>query len=761
MTPLRRIAVIGNSLPRRCGIATFTTDLQRAISDSRPNLEAAIVAMTDHDQTYDYPASVALQIKDDSIEAYVRAAAFLNAGRFDIACLQHEFGIFGGEAGGHILELLSRLTLPVVTTLHTVLAKPTAVQRAVMDSIIEASAKIVVMANKGHELLRTVYRVPDEKIEVIAHGIPDFPFVEPDAAKTRLGFSGRSVILTFGLLSPSKGIEVMIDAMPSILKRRPDAVYVVLGATHPNLVRDQGEAYRDSLMTRVRELGVENHVVFLDQFVDQAALLEFISMCDVYVTPYLNEAQMTSGTLAYSFGLGKPVVSTPYWHARELLAEGRGILVPFADPAGIGDAIAQLLTDGPRRQAMREQAYGASRTMTWERTAERYMTAFENARQGHWLKVIARTEPAAIAPRGHPAPAMQTGHFLSMCDDTGLFQHAVHSVPDRAHGYCVDDNARALLLACALNEPGEKPLADALTARFAAFVQHAWNPDTKRFRNFMGFDRTWLEDRGSEDSHGRSLWALGECARRDASPSRRRWAAALFAEALSPAKTFRSPRAAAFTLLGLDAYCAIVPDDRRAREIRRILADALMLGLKSVATPDWLWFEEGLAYDNARLPQALIVTGMATRNPGYVDAGLRSLRWLMTQQTTSTGHFRPVGTASFGELRKPPRDFDQQPVEATATIAACLAALRADDDAEWKTVATRVFSWFLGSNDLSVALADTETGSCRDGLHPDRANENRGGESVVCYLLGLAEIRQLARVSVNPANPVALRAIGA
>src|SRR6267154_2496957 len=300
--------------------------------------------------------------------------------------------------------------------------------------------------------------------------------------------------------------------------------------------------------------------------------------------------------------------------------------------------------------------------MTWERTAERYMTAFDNARQGHWLKVIARTEPAVIAPRGPAAPAMQTGHFLSMCDDTGLFQHAVHSVPDRAHGYCVDDNARALLLACALNEPGEKPLAELLTTRFAAFVQHAWNPDTRRFRNFMGFNRTWLEDQGSEDSHGRSLWALGECARRDASPSRRRWATALFAEALLPAKSFRSPRAAAFTLLGLDAYCAVMPDDRRAQETRRILADGL-------------------------------------------------------------------------------------------------SAWRADDDAEWRTTATRVFSWFLGSNDLSVALVDTETGSCRDGLHPDRANENRGGESVVCYLLGLAEIRQLARVSVNPANPVALRAI--
>src|SRR3981081_621989 len=383
---LRRIAFIGNSLPRRCGIATFTTDLQQAISTSRSDLETSIVAMTDHGQAYDYPALVALQIKDGNIEDYVRAADFLNAGRFDTVCLQHEFGIFGGEAGAHILVLLSRLTMPVVTTFHTVLAKPTANQRAVMESIVEASSKLVVMANKGRDLLRSVYQVPEDKIEVIAHGIPDVAFVGPDAAKARLGYSRRSVVLTFGLLPPT-------------VKRRADTVDVVLGATHPNLVRDQGETYRESLLTRACELGVEDHVIFLDQFVDQATLLEFISMCDVYVTPYLNEAQMTSGTLAYSFGFGKPVVSTPYWHARELLAEGRGILVPFADPAGIGDAIAQLLTDARRRQAMRERAYAASRSMTWERTAERYMTAFDNARQGHWLKVIARTEPAVIAPR--------------------------------------------------------------------------------------------------------------------------------------------------------------------------------------------------------------------------------------------------------------------------------------------------------------------------------------------------------------------------
>jgi len=762
MTPLRRIAVIGNSLPRRCGIATFTTDLQQAISTSRPNLETCIVAMTDHGQTYDYPPAVAFQIKDDNIEEYVRAADFLNAGRFDTVCLQHEFGIFGGEAGAHILVLLSRLTMPVVTTFHTVLAKPTAIQRRVMERIVEASSKVVVMANKGRELLRSVYQVQDEKIEVIAHGIPDVAFVGPDAAKAKLGFGGKSVILTFGLLSPNKGIEVMIDAMPSILERRADAAYVVLGATHPNLVRDQGEAYRESLMARVRTLGVEDHVVFLDRFVDQATLLEFISMCDVYVTPYLNEAQMTSGTLAYSFGLGKPVVSTPYWHARELLAHGRGVLVPFGDAAAIGSEIAELLTDDARRQAMCKRAYAVSRTMTWERAAERYVSAFENARQGHWLKVVARSDTAALEPRSPAAPDMQIGHFLSMCDDTGVFQHAVHSVPDRSHGYCVDDNARALLLACALNNPGEQRLSEVLTARFAAFVQHAWNPDTRRFRNFMGFNRTWLEDSGSEDSHGRTLWALGECARRDASPSRRRWAAALFAEALPTVETFRSPRAWAFTLLGLDAYCATIPDDFNAGEIRHRLGERLMTILASVEAPGWVWFEEGLAYDNARLPQALMVTGMATQTPDYVDAGLRSLRWLMTQQTTSGGHFRPIGTAGFGEQRQHPRAFDQQPVEATASIAACLTAWRAEGDGEWKTIAMRIFGWFLGSNDLSIALVDPHTGSCRDGLHPDRANENRGGESVLSYLLGLAEIRQLAHVNVGLTNPApaALRAVG-
>ena len=747
MTALGRVAFIGNSLPRRCGIATFTTDLQQAVAASRADLETVIAAMTDRGRVYDYPSTVGFQIQDGCIEDYVSAAEFLNAGHFDVVCLQHEFGIYGGEAGEHIVTLLWRLTMPIVTTLHTVLSEPTKAQRDVLARIVAASSKIVVMAEKGRELLRLVYQVPDEKIEVIPHGIPEFAFVEPDGAKARLGFANKAVILTFGLLSPNKGIEVMIDAMPLILKSQPDAVYVVLGATHPNLVRDQGETYRESLVARVNALGIEDHVVFLDQFVDKKTLLEFISMCDVYVTPYLNEAQMTSGTLAYSFGLGKAVVSTPYWHARELLADGRGILVPFSDAPAIGSEISKLLINDALRQAMRKRAYSSSRSMTWEQTAERYMATFEGAERRHRLKMVTRLDTSTLLRDSRAPPEMQIGHFLSMCDDTGLFQHAVHCVPDRSHGYCVDDNARALLLACALNSPGELRLSEELTSRFAAFVQHAWNPDTRRFRNFMGFNRCWLEDSGSEDSHGRTLWALGVCALNDANLSRRTWAASLFAEAMPTAEALRSPRAWAFVLLGLDAYCAAVVNDLRAARLRLVLADRLIAIFNAVETTDWVWFEEGLAYDNARLPQALILAGVATETPAYVETGLRSLRWLVTQQTTAAGQFRPVGTVGFGERRQQPKAFDQQPLEATATISACLAAWRADHNIEWKVEATRVFAWFLGSNDLSISLVDLETGSCRDGLHPDRPNENRGGESVVSYLLGLSEIRQIARLS--------------
>lgn len=747
MTRRLRVAFIGNSLPRRCGISTFTTDLQQAVANAPIAPVTGIIGMNDRVEGYNYPPQVLLSIDQENIKDYERAADFLNTSQYDVVSLQHEFGIFGGVAGDKILALLSRLRMPVVTTLHTILSDPTPMQRVVMGRLLELSAKVVVMADKGRELLLSVYHAPADKIEIVAHGIPDFAFVKPDAAKEKFGFASRTVILTFGLLSPNKGVEFVIDAMPSILEACPDAVYVILGATHPNLVRDQGEAYRDGMVTRARKLGVADHVVFIDKFVELADLLDYIAMCDVYVTPYLDAAQMTSGTLAYSFGLGKAIVSTPYWHAQELLADGRGILVPFADAKAIGIEITALLGDETRREAIRRRAYNASRSMTWERTAERYLSIFANARQGPRLNIVAHQTPDHLTGVIAKPPEMQLEHFHSMCDNTGLFQHAIHSVPDRHHGYCVDDNARALLLACALNAPGEERLPEATTARFASFVQHAFNPDTLRFRNFMSFDRRWLEDRGSEDSHGRTLWALGECLRNDASTSRRRWAQDLFDRALPVVENFSSPRAWAFTLLGLHARLAASPEDPVSRKLQHNLAARLMNILAKVETCDRAWFEKGLAYDNARLPQALILSGQSTGEDDFTMAGLRTLRWLMTVQTASAGHFRPVGTKGFGDINKPPQAFDQQPLEATATISACLAAYRADGDIAWKAHATNAFDWFLGQNDLATPLVEIETGSCRDGLHPDRANENRGGESVLSYLLGLAELRQCDRVS--------------
>ena len=745
MTPSIRLAFIGNSLPRRCGIATFTNDLQHAVAQLEPSAKTAIVAMNDRGQSYDYPPIVRVQVADWELQDYVSAAENLNAGHFDAVSLQHEFGIFGGDAGANVLTLLSRLNMPVMTTLHTVLSEPTPIQRRVLTDIAAMSAKVIVMAEKAKSLLISHYEVNARNIEVIPHGIPDVAYVSPDAAKAKLGFDGRPVILTFGLLSPNKGIEVMIDAMPAVLRIAPAAVYVVLGATHPNLVRSQGEAYRENLVSRARARGVENHVLFLDRFVDLPTLLDFISMCDVYVTPYLNEAQMTSGTLAYSFGSGKAVVSTPYWHAQELLSDGRGVLVPFNDVATIGGEVACLLTDHARRESMRQRAYASSRPMTWSRTAERYIRLFESVRCTARPPVRAITSESLPQTRNALPPDVQLGHLRLMCDDTGLFQHAIHAVPDRSHGYCVDDNARALILASALNAPGEQPMSDELDGRFAAFVQHAWNPHTRRFRNFMDFDRRWTEDVGSEDSHGRTLWALGECARSNTNLNRRKWAAQLFLTALPPVRSFSSPRSWAFTLLGLDSYAQSADLDPACRELRHELAEHLMRIFCAVETPHWVWFERGLSYDNARLPQALIVTGLSTSVPSYVAAGLRSLRWLMTLQTTEGNLFRPVGSHGFRDEMSPPRAFDQQPLEATATIAACCAAWRADFDAKWRADALRAFAWFMGSNDLSTSLIDPKTGSCCDGLHPDRVNENRGGESLVSYLLALTEIRQLHR----------------
>ncbi len=691
-----------------------------------------------------YPPSVCRSIRQNERGDYLSAAHFINDTLFDAACLQHEFGIFGGDAGSYVLSLIDNLNVPLVSTLHTILDQPNAAQRRVMDAILCASTIVVVMADKGREILIETYGADPDRIEVIAHGIPDVAFEPSDRAKKELGFGERKVILTFGLLGPGKGIETMIEAMPDIVKKSPDAIYVIMGATHPQLLRSVGDTYRDSLVALVRQLGLDDHVVFLNRFADRPDLLEHISMCDVYVTPYTNVAQMTSGTLAYSHGQGRPVVSTPYWHAAELLADGSGVLVPFADPARLGRAVSGLLEDDVTRHAMGKRAYAASRARTWPNSARRYVDCFRMARRRDLQKQIP-SEGILVGVSSSPfaLPKTSNRHLIQMCDDTGIFQHAIYSIPDRQHGYCIDDNARGLLLCCMPFNHLEPEQCERLATLFSSFIQHGWNPDNGRFRNFMAFNRQWLEPFGSEDSHGRTLWALGACAADHRYPKRVAWAAALFGAAISQVSGFTSPRAWAFTLLGLDYYCGACPDDQVATDLRADLALRLSALLRTCEARDWVWFESRLTYDNARLCEALLRTGKALENTCFVEAGLRSLHWLAAMQTAPAGHFRPVGSEGFMLARRTPQLFDQQPLEAAATIAACAAADSVDRFGDWQAIAQSAFSWFLGENDLGVSLVDVAQGVCSDGLHPDRVNENCGAESSLAYLMGLADMRKL------------------
>ena len=738
---IRKIAFVGDYLPRKCGIATFTSDILAAIA-AEPNNQCFAVPVNDIEGGYEYPGVVRFEIEEQELTSYQRAADFLNMSNVEIVSVQHEFGIYGGPAGGHLLALLRDLRMPVITTLHTVLREPNADQRRVMQELLARSARVVVMSERGRQILQDVYEAPPAKIDLIPHGIPDVPFVDPNYYKDQFGVEGKVVLLTFGLLSPNKGIEQVLNALPQILAEFPNVVYIVLGATHPNELREQGEAYRLSLERLAKKNKVQKNVIFYNRFVELEELKEFIGAADLYITPYLNEAQITSGTLAYSFGAGKAVVSTPYWHAAELLAEDRGVLVPFRDAKAIAREVTGLLRDDNRRHAMRKSAYKLGREMIWSNVAKLYLRSFEQARLAGTTPPRKAFAAKTLDLQPRQLPELKLDHLARMTDSTGLFQHAIFTAPNFSEGYCTDDVARAYILTVLLDELEEEPQrVRALATTYASFLNHAFDAKSRRFHNHMSFDRRWLDEKGSEDCHGRAVWALGMGVGRSPYRSFQVMAGQLFAQALPALADFTSPRAWAFALLGIHAYLGRLSGDRVVTQMRETLVQRLMAIFDQVAQPDWPWFEDILTYDNAKLSHALILSGQAAGQAAVLERGLQSLRWLLEIQTSEHGHFRPIGSNGFYRRGGPRADFDQQPIETHATVSACLAAHRATGDLWWQEQAQRVFDWFLGGNDLGLELCSSSNGGCRDALHVDRVNENSGAESTLAFLLSLAEMQ--------------------
>jgi len=740
------VAVIGNYLPRQCGIATFTTDLVEGLSAEAPDIYCWAAAMNDKPEGYPYPEKVRFEINQNKLTDYSVASQFLNINQTDIVCLQHEYGLFGGPAGSHLLKLLGDLRMPVVTTLHTVLKDPAPEYRAVMNKLSDLSDKLVVMSHKAADFLKDIYAVPEDKIVFIHHGIPDTPFIDPSFNKDKFGVEGKKVLLTFGLLSPNKGIETVLQALPAVIKKHPDVIYIILGATHPNILKLHGDAYRIMLQQLMRKLDISEHVIFQNRFVELKELCEFLGIADIYVTPYLEEAQITSGTLAYAMGTGKAVISTPYWYATEMLAEGRGRIVPFGNSDAMAEQIIGLLDNDVERHAMRKKAYTFSREAVWKEVSRKYLQTFSEVRQNRTrnprprysyvenIKVITNFE----------LPEIKLDHLKAFTDDTGMLQHANYTIPDRTHGYCTDDNARALLVAAM----GEKYLSTSglglgfLSGHYLGFLLYAYNEKKGHFRNFMTYSRQWMEEIGSEDSHGRAIWCLGKAVSFLDDPGHLAMSTTLFNKALRAVENFHSPRAIAFSLVGMHAYLEKFSGDSEVRRIREVLADRLFDQFKNNATDGWPWLENTLSYANGKLPHALLLSGQWIQRRDMIDMGLISLKWLLTIQTED-GHFVPIGNNGWYEQGGPRARFDQQPVEAHGMVEACVEAFNVTRDKSWIANAVMCFNWFLGHNDLNMPLYDAKTGGCRDGLMADGINQNEGAESSLAWLLSLMTLQKL------------------
>lgn len=731
---MNKIALIGNYPPRKCGIATFTKDLNDGMKES--GVTTSVVAMNDGLNRYDYPSDVVLEVEQNVIASYIKAAEYLNSNNYDAVILQHEFGIFGGTDGIHILQLLKRLRMPVVTTLHTIVDDPTENQRHVVNELARLSQRLISISQKGVELLTTAYGIPEAKCVHIHHGVHDVGKDNGKGLKKKLGVENKMVLLTFGLLSRNKSIEVVINALPEVVKKHPDVVYIVLGATHPHVLKHEGEDYRHSLFRLVNKLNLEKNVLFVNRFVSNEELFSYLRMCDIYVIPYLGKKQISSGTLIYTMGAAKPIISTPFWYAEEMLADNRGMLFDFKDSHQLSDRINELLDDEEKRMAIGQNAFALAKECYWPAVGKQYYDLLD--------KMIGEAEAPAmdeadeLRDAKYVIPPIKLDHLHVLTDYTGILQHARFNVPDRNHGYCTDDNARALLLTVMLqNEVQDVDEVNRLTSIYLSFLDYAYNPENRKFRNFMNYERQWLEKEGSEDSIGRTIWALGYTAAYTNVYNFHHHSNHLFIRGLHAVDHLTHPRSIAYAILGLVPHAKVHGEPVVVQHLKK-LSNKLYSFFDDTIENEWPWFEAKVSYGNSRIPHAMILAGMYFKDDRMIQRGLKILDWLIEKQFTE-GIFSPIGNDGWltPEGKAP---FDQQPLEAHGMIDACLQAEEFTNDGTYGDYAIRAFHWFTGENDCSQPLYDFATGGCRDGLHPEGVNLNQGAESTLSWLMSLLDI---------------------
>ena len=731
LKPNLNIAFVGNYSPRICGIATFTTDLCEATAkllSRRSNIFA--LAVNDTDEGYAYPRRVEFTLQKNQQRDYYEAANFINASNADVVCIQHEYGIYGGWDGVYILSLISSLSVPVVVVLHTVLKNPTPNQKKIIQEMAQRASQLVVMSNLAITLLQEVYAIPAEKIRMLYHGTPDFTSLDSGHYKKRFQVEGNQTLLTFGLLSPNKGIETVIKALPKIVQEFPRLIYVVLGKTHPNVLKEYGEKYRTGLVALVDELGLQEHVIFDNRFVRLEELYAWLMAADIYITPYLNEAQIVSGTLSYAIGAGNAIISTPYWYAQELLAEGRGRLINFGDSEALAAALRDLLSNKATLKLLRDKTYKFGRQMRWEKVAENYLKIFGQTAATAAQRPLTLKTPALLLRE----PPFDLAHLKRLTDDTGLLQHAKYIVPDRHTGYCLDDNSRALMLCAWAFSLLRGEDAKELISTYFSFTHYMQNPDG-RFRNFIDYQRHFLDETGSDDACGRALWALGYIIWRPPRDAYRSLAYECFQKALPHVRGLNL-RGKALAMLGLADYLLCYQGDESVTALLRECADYLLALYKEVATDDWRWFEDIICYDNGIMPMALFQTYSILRDEKYLQVARETLEFL-DKTLTHNGRLSIVGSRGWYKRGGPRAQYDQQPIDAAAMVLAYQSAYRVTQEKEYLKRMRRAFGWFLGENDMGMSLYDHETKGCADGLLPEGVSLNQGGESTVSFLMAL------------------------